>query len=129
MWTSQQTEGSNKIPLDSMAKTVNTCEAHIRFTQNFLTDELTYDSCINAFQSITVECMKIGSGKYAKEGRQAGVLNMIYDPNGAPGCSGNPIMKSSNSYNLEPGYTVGPPGFFGDICGVDPTEVRQLKAS
>lgn len=121
-----QVAGDHKIPLQSMSKTVNTCEAHISFTQTTLADPLTHDSCVSSFQQISVECMVIGPGKYAAPGKQAGLMNMIYNPSATGGaCSNDPPLKSSNAYNLYPGYAVAQSGYFGDICGVDPSTVSS----
>lgn len=57
--------------------------------------------------------MLIGTGKYAKAGSQAGVLNLFYQQN----YTGSPFtFYAPTGCNEQPAYMAGPPGYYsGDL--------------
>ncbi|KAI4286471.1 MAG: hypothetical protein L6R35_004275 [Caloplaca aegaea] len=65
---------------------------------------LSYDSCIKGFLSITTDCMLIGKGKEAFTHRQAGVRGVASE-------KGKGYTASDPA---SPGYMVGPPFFWPD---------------
>ena len=79
-------------------------------------DRLTYDDCVAHFQSITINCMLIAEGRSAKEGFQAGVRNILNITAGEDGLARNSKFKALDG--IGPGYTVGPPGYFGNVSAV-----------
>jgi len=113
-----------------IGKTVNTCEAHMSFSMIYLADPLTHDSCVASFQQISVPCMVIGSGKYAAAGKQAGVMNMVHTVGTTGGCNSYPTWGASKYYSQErPGYAIAQAGYFGDICGLDPSDPLFTSSS
>lgn len=66
--------------------------------------------------------MLIGTGKYAKEGSQAGVMNMFYQQNrtvspySAAAIFDPPPIDSfaASACNDHPAYMAGPPGYYPD---------------
>lgn len=92
----------------------------------FTTQEaLGHDECVKRFQKITIDCMLVGQGRWAEKGRQAGLMNMMFDP--AAAAKGEECklgvearLRHAERWNLEPGFMVGPKGYFEGFCGVEP---------
>lgn len=57
--------------------------------------------------------MLIGTGKYAKEGAQAGVVNLLYDTM-ALDKDGGQRFAADTQCNDQPAYLAGSPGYFKD---------------
>ena len=82
---------------------------------------LNYTSCVEGFQSITIECMLLGVGKYAEETLQAGVRGVYIEPPqnvpkaGEDGFVTPTDVSITGNGLLSPGFLVGPPGYFGEV--------------
>lgn len=119
----------DRIPIPrGLMKTVNNCEAHVLINKGNPFRGIAYtdhDLYVKQFQAITVECMLLGKGAWAKEGRQAGVMNVVHYPgpaqNQAKVCGESPRVGSKRGL----GYAVGPPRSFGEICGNDPATIPE----
>lgn len=79
----------------------------------------TYETCVEGFQSITIDCMLLGYGRSAEKGVQAGVRG-VYVSSELPAVSGPGYLTAKNisitADSLQgPGFLVGPPGYFGDV--------------
>ena len=113
-------------------KSVETsCQVDILFSQLSVAELSDYEgsSCISDLQSITIDCMLIGTGKYADDGMQAGVRNLLYDtraltrdpPEGQTGNANiTPGQRffANNKCNDGPAYMVGPKDYFmGSVRG------------
>ena len=70
------------------------------------------------FQSITIECMLVGSGRFAWEGAQAGVKGITYHADGQDSSVSNPIFTATGAGG-SPGYMVGPPSWYGNLSVPD----------
>ena len=101
------------------------CQVDILFAQRTVRELSNYDgsTCISDLQSITVDCMLIGTGKYAEEGMQAGVRNLLFDtraltrdpPEGQTGIVNigpNQSFFANNKCSKGPAYMVGPKDYF-----------------
>lgn len=69
--------------------------------------------------------MLVGEGAWAKEGTQAGVMNIVHYPGPAQkqaeACGESPQVGS----NVGLGYAVGSPGSLGENCGDDPATILE----
>lgn len=95
------------------------CEVNILFLEPFPKFPFDYDTCVEGFQSITIDCMLIGYGKHAGKGHQSGVRGVLYNANGYDNSSTNPIFAALEA--TSPGYIVGPPDSYGLIYAKDLT--------
>ncbi|KAI4168223.1 MAG: hypothetical protein LQ343_006551 [Gyalolechia ehrenbergii] len=95
------------------------CEVNILFFEPRPAFQFNYSTCVEAFQSITIDCMLIGYGKHAGKGHQSGVRGVLYNPEGKDNSSTNPMFSALEAAN--PGYIVGPPGAYGEIYALDLT--------
>ncbi|KAL8938058.1 MAG: hypothetical protein Q9211_003389 [Gyalolechia sp. 1 TL-2023] len=95
------------------------CEVNLLFSEPRPTFRFNYSACVEAFQSITIDCMLIGYGKHAGKGHQSGVRGVLYNPEGDDNSSTNPMFSALDA--TSPGYIVGPPGSYGEIFAVDLT--------
>ncbi|KAL9001446.1 MAG: hypothetical protein Q9169_000021 [Polycauliona sp. 2 TL-2023] len=100
------------------------CQVHLvgLGTSNLL--RLTYATCVAGFQNITVNCMLLNYGAYAKRGAQAGVkgvqISYPSPPQGAPEPGDEGFKAPTDVFIrslglLDPGFLVGPPGYFGNV--------------
>ncbi|KAL8944517.1 MAG: hypothetical protein Q9216_000427 [Gyalolechia sp. 2 TL-2023] len=96
------------------------CEVYILFSESQPAFDFNYSICVEAFQSITIDCMLIGYGRHAGKGHQSGVRGVLYNSEGTDNSSTNPVFAALEPTN--PGYIVGPPGSYGLISAVDLTE-------
>ncbi|KAL8997225.1 MAG: hypothetical protein Q9188_006379 [Gyalolechia gomerana] len=102
----------------------NKCEATMMFSTPKLDKPIDYQSCVGVFQMITVGCMLVQEGSSGSPGQQAGVVNVEYSAQGGDWNTTYPMMKASERFSNDPGFMVGPPGYFGnrsygvDISGV-----------
>ncbi|KAI4159458.1 MAG: hypothetical protein L6R39_000360 [Caloplaca ligustica] len=78
------------------------CEIQILFYEPLPAFTFDYDLCVKDFESITIDCMLIGKGKYAGEGHQAGVRGVVF----------NPGLGFSALHASSPGYLAGPPDYY-----------------
>ena len=101
------------------------CQVDILFSQKTVLELSGYDgsSCVSDLQSISIDCMLIGTGKYAEEGMQAGVRNLLYDTRALTrdppeGQTGNVNITPGQRFfadtkcNNHPAYMVGPKDYF-----------------
>lgn len=96
-----------------------TCEVNILFLEPFPSFPFDYATCVEGFQSITIDCMLIGYGKHAGKGHQSGVRGVLYNANGFDNSSTNPMFSALD--RTGPGYIVGPPESYGIIFAKDLT--------
>lgn len=89
----------------------SSCEVDILWDQDL--DYWNSSTCTMTLQSITEDCMLIGTGKYAQVGGQAGVRSLQYQ---APNGTGSQAEFGPNILcdNVAPVFMVGPPGYFND---------------
>ncbi|CAO1603320.1 hypothetical protein XANCAGTX0491_006908 [Xanthoria calcicola] len=89
--------------------------------------EYNYDTCVQGFQNITIDCMLVGYGNRARRRRQAGVRGVLIEfpplpANGSkPGDAGFVAPRNVSIHPnplLDPGFLVGPPGYFGDVSAI-----------
>lgn len=129
---------------------VRTCEAHIFVNGVNISADFTYDTCVQDFQSITETCMLLDpKGKYAESGKQAGVMRALYSEGGTNGPIYTTEIVGGNETEVlsyppgaqpagtgtapnwmlamqdNPGYMVGPPGYFGSVFGCDATAMLR----
>ncbi|KAL9000202.1 MAG: hypothetical protein Q9169_001104 [Polycauliona sp. 2 TL-2023] len=73
-----------------------------------------YETCVERFQQITIECMLTGIGRWADEGSQAGAMNAFVDTDGVFSQGGELKYWRWGNINTTagPGYLAGPPGYF-----------------
>ncbi|KAI4130900.1 MAG: hypothetical protein LQ338_001497 [Usnochroma carphineum] len=107
---------ANSSPLDNYKATgtnrvAGACEVQILFADPRPAFAFDYHKCVQEFESITIDCMLIGVGKWAKKGHQAGVRGVTFDPN-----YGFQALGPSN-----PGYLVGPPEYYPNESAEDLT--------
>lgn len=91
------------------------CQVDILFSQKTVSELTKYDgsSCVSDLQSISVDCMLIGTGKYAEEGMQAGVSNLLYDTRAS---TRDPPEGQTGNVNITPGQRF----FANTKCGDGP---------
>ncbi|KAI4281559.1 MAG: hypothetical protein L6R38_003606 [Xanthoria sp. 2 TBL-2021] len=103
------------------------CQAHLVGLGKSNLLEFNYATCIQGFQNITIDCMLLNYGKRAKKGMQAGVRGVLieFPPLPANGSKVGeegflPPKNVSIHPNpiLDPGFLVGPPGYFGDVSAI-----------
>ncbi|KAL8840451.1 MAG: hypothetical protein Q9170_001327 [Blastenia crenularia] len=99
---------------------IGACEVTILFFQPWPAPYLTYESCVESFESITIDCMLIGIGKYAGKGHQAGVRGVVFDRSGVDGSASHPQFAALGADS--PGFIVGPPFAYGNITATDLTD-------
>ncbi|KAL9597412.1 MAG: hypothetical protein Q9219_005165 [cf. Caloplaca sp. 3 TL-2023] len=100
---------------------LGSCEVNLLFYEPYPSFPFTYDICVEAFQSITIDCMLIGYGKHAGKNHQAGVRGVVYNENGEDGSAENPMFAALEP--TSPGFMVGPPDAYGNISAVDLTHI------
>ncbi|KAL8909857.1 MAG: hypothetical protein Q9171_004844 [Xanthocarpia ochracea] len=93
------------------------CQVHLvgyGLTNNL---PINYTSCVEGFQSITIDCMLLNYGKYAIENLQAGVRGVYIEPpqNVSNGFLTPTDVTITAPGLLSPGFLVGPPAYFGDV--------------
>ncbi|KAL8925647.1 MAG: hypothetical protein Q9172_002151 [Xanthocarpia lactea] len=97
------------------------CQVHLVGYGNANNLPTNYTSCVEGFQSITINCMLLGYGKYAEEKLQAGVRGVyIEPPQNVPKAGEEGFVTPTNVTItapglLSPGFLVGPPGYFGEV--------------
>ncbi|KAL8904472.1 MAG: hypothetical protein Q9207_003236 [Kuettlingeria erythrocarpa] len=93
---------------------LGSCEAQIIFPEPRPTFAWDIDTCVKAFQKITINCMLLRRRWSAKEpGQQAGLLGIAFDDQ----------LGFSALDATGPGYMVGPPAYYGDIGAVNLTDL------
>ncbi|KAL8670880.1 MAG: hypothetical protein Q9168_004611 [Polycauliona sp. 1 TL-2023] len=122
--TYKATAGSNDIH-PGTKDAPEACEVHLVGVGSADLLRLSYTTCVQGFQNITVNCMLLNYGAQAQKGKQAGVrgVTIAYPP--APNAT-SPQPGSSDYVPptdvaigkiplLAPGFLAGPPGYFGDV--------------
>ena len=105
--------------------TPDPCQAHlVGLGQYNLLKLVDYDTCVKGFQNITIDCMLLDYGVHAKRGMQAGVKGVqITYPE--PAYASRADMEIRSIGLLDPGFLVGPPGYFGNV-NLDVEVARRL---
>ncbi|KAI4184104.1 MAG: hypothetical protein LQ346_006165 [Caloplaca aetnensis] len=93
---------------------IGACEAQIIFPEPRPTFTWDVNTCVKAFQEITINCMLLRRRWSAKEpGQQAGISGLAFDDQ----------LGFSALDATGPGYLVGPPTYYGDIGAVNLTDL------
>ncbi|KAL8898658.1 MAG: hypothetical protein Q9192_001960 [Flavoplaca navasiana] len=96
--------------------TPDTCQAHlVGLGENNLLKLADYDTCVRGFQNITIDCMLLDYGEHAKRGMQAGVKGVQIEFPDPANASLPDDVKIRSIGLLDPGFLVGPPGYFGNV--------------
>ncbi|KAL8658568.1 MAG: hypothetical protein Q9226_000902 [Calogaya cf. arnoldii] len=90
-------------------------------TYLFVASKIPYETCVERFHQITIDCMLVGIGKWAESGSQAGVMNAFVDTEGVFWNGGELEYWRWGNLNTSagPGYLAGPPGYFKAIGAED----------
>lgn len=103
------------------------CQAHLVGLGRSNLLEFDYASCVQGFQNITIDCMLLNYGRGAKKGLQAGVRGVLIEfpplpANGSKAGEKGFVAPKNVSIHpnpiLDPGFLVGPPGYFGNVSAI-----------
>ena len=96
--------------------TPDPCQAHlVGLGENNLLKLADYDTCVQGFQNITIDCMLLNYGAHAIKGMQAGVKGVQIEFPDPANASLPDDIKIRSIGLLDPGFLVGPPGYFGNV--------------
>ncbi|KAL8882164.1 MAG: hypothetical protein Q9198_000792 [Flavoplaca austrocitrina] len=79
--------------------------------------QIPYQTCVERFHQITIDCMLIDVGRWAGSGSQAGAMNAFVDTDGVFAQGGELKYWRWGNINTTagPGYLAGPPGYFREL--------------
>lgn len=102
---------------------VGTCEGHMLFPWVSAPRDFMIDECTAAFNAVEGQCLLMGDATFPNSvvpGRQAGAMNVYWNPQEWPYW-----FPEIHRTPTEPGYLLGPVGYWGDLGDDDAVSVPK----